>query len=176
VKFYHRGKLVKVHPRQPAGGRSTDRVDLPEHKAGYALRDLAALIATCAAHGPNIGIYAETHPRRSAALDPDAHRLPATRPGASLRRLTASSRHAHSRWILMSSRSTRSRPCSNAPPRTPPRLTTASSRTQAHPVHPRPIRINTTTPSLTVVTDEPTARRSADMTPIVHLPNPSALT
>lgn len=59
VKFYHRGKLVKVHPRQPAGGRSTDRADLPEHKAGYALRDLAALIATCTAHGPNIGIYAE---------------------------------------------------------------------------------------------------------------------
>ncbi len=59
VKFYHRGKLVKVHPRQPAGGRSTDRADLPEHKAGYALRDLASLIATCTAHGPNIGIYAE---------------------------------------------------------------------------------------------------------------------
>lgn len=59
VKFYHRGTLVKVHPRQPAGGRSTDRADLPEHKAGYALRDLAALIASCAAHGPNIGIYAE---------------------------------------------------------------------------------------------------------------------
>jgi len=59
VKFYHRGTLVKVHPRQPAGGRSTDRGDLPEHKAGYALRDLAALIAACAAHGPNIGIYAE---------------------------------------------------------------------------------------------------------------------
>ena len=59
VKFYHRGTLVKVHPRQPPGGRSTDRADLPEHKAGYALRDLAALIATCAAHGPNIGIYAE---------------------------------------------------------------------------------------------------------------------
>jgi transposase len=59
VKFYHRGALVKVHPRQPAGGRSTDRADLPEHKAGYALRDLAALIAACAAHGPNIGIYAE---------------------------------------------------------------------------------------------------------------------
>ena len=59
VKFYHRGTLVKVHPRQPPGGRSTDRADLPEHKAGYALRDLAALIATCATHGPNIGIYAE---------------------------------------------------------------------------------------------------------------------
>jgi len=59
VKFYHRGKLVKVHPRQPPGGRSTDRADLPEHKAGYALRDLDRLIAACAAHGPNIGIYAE---------------------------------------------------------------------------------------------------------------------
>lgn len=59
VKFYHRGVLVKVHPRQPAGGRSTDRADLPEHKTGYALRDLTALIAACAVHGPNIGIYAE---------------------------------------------------------------------------------------------------------------------
>ena len=53
------GRLVKTHPRQPPGGRSTDREDLPEHKAGYALRDLSRLIATCAGHGQNIGIYAE---------------------------------------------------------------------------------------------------------------------
>ena len=59
VKFYRRGTLVKVHPRQPPGGRSTDRAELPEHKAGYALRDLTTLIAACAGHGPNIGIYAE---------------------------------------------------------------------------------------------------------------------
>ncbi|MDN5780307.1 MAG: IS21 family transposase, partial [Humibacillus sp.] len=59
VKLYQQGVLVKTHPRQPPGGRSTDRVDLPEHKAGYALRDLTRLIATCAGHGPNIGIYAE---------------------------------------------------------------------------------------------------------------------
>ncbi len=59
VKFHHRGVLVKVHPRQPAGGRSTDPADLPEHKSGYALRDLARLISACAAHGSNIGIYAE---------------------------------------------------------------------------------------------------------------------
>jgi transposase len=59
VKLYRRGVLVKTHPRQPPGGRSTDRVDLPEHKAGYALRDLTRLIATCAGHGPNIGLYAE---------------------------------------------------------------------------------------------------------------------
>ena len=59
VKLFHRGQLVKTHPRQPPGGRSTDREDLPEHKAGYAMRDLTVLIAVCAGHGPNIGIYAE---------------------------------------------------------------------------------------------------------------------
>jgi transposase len=59
VKLYQRGVLVKTHPRQPPGGRSTDAEDLPEHKAGYALRDLTRLIGTCAGHGPNIGICAE---------------------------------------------------------------------------------------------------------------------
>lgn len=53
------GQLIKTHPRQQPGQRSTDRADLPEHKAGYATRDLTALIATCAEHGPDIGIYAE---------------------------------------------------------------------------------------------------------------------
>jgi transposase len=53
------GRLVKTHPRQPPGGRSTDPADLPEHKAGYAMRDLTRLIAVCSGHGPNIGIYAE---------------------------------------------------------------------------------------------------------------------
>lgn len=53
------GRLVKTHPRQPPGGRSTDREDLPEHQGGYALRDLSRLIAVCAGHGQNIGIYAE---------------------------------------------------------------------------------------------------------------------
>jgi hypothetical protein len=59
VRFYADGKLVKTHPRQPPGGRSTDREDLPAEKAGYALRDLARLIAVCAGHGDNVGIYAE---------------------------------------------------------------------------------------------------------------------
>ncbi len=53
------GRLVKTHPRQPPGGRSTDPADLPEHKAGYAMRDLTRLIGVCAGHGPSIGIYAE---------------------------------------------------------------------------------------------------------------------
>jgi len=63
VKLYSTGsgagRLVKTHPRQPPGGRSTDRLDLPEHKAGYAMRDLTQLITACAGHGENIGIYAE---------------------------------------------------------------------------------------------------------------------
>ena len=53
------GRLVKTHPRQPPGGRSTDRDDLPAEKAGYAMRDLTQLIKVCASHGENIGIYAE---------------------------------------------------------------------------------------------------------------------
>lgn len=59
VKLFHRGQLVKTHPRQRPGGRSTDRTDLPEERAGYAMRDLTTLITTCAGHGECIGIYAE---------------------------------------------------------------------------------------------------------------------
>jgi transposase len=63
VKLYSTGsgagRLVKTHPRQSPGGRSTDREDLPEHKAGYAMRDLTQLIRVCAGHGESIGIYAE---------------------------------------------------------------------------------------------------------------------
>ena len=59
VKLSARGALVKTHPRQPPGGRSTDPSDLPADKAGYAMRDLTALITVCSGHGPNIGIYAE---------------------------------------------------------------------------------------------------------------------
>ena len=57
--MYHRGQLVKTHPRQPPGGRATDPADLPAEKTGYAMRDLSRLITTAAGHGPNIGIYAE---------------------------------------------------------------------------------------------------------------------
>ncbi len=59
VKLYHRGALVKTHPRQQPGRRSTDAADLPEHKTGYAMRDLDRLIGLCAGHGSSIGTYAE---------------------------------------------------------------------------------------------------------------------
>jgi transposase len=58
VKIFHRGVLVKTHPRQPAGGRSTDPADLPAHKTAYAMRDLDHLRGLAARHGPAIGAYA----------------------------------------------------------------------------------------------------------------------
>ena len=57
VKLFHRGQLIKTHPRQPAGGRRTDPADLPEERVGYAMRDLDRLKATATRHGENIGIY-----------------------------------------------------------------------------------------------------------------------
>lgn len=65
VRITHRGVLVKVHPRQPPGGRSTDAADLPEDKTGYALRDLDHLRSLAATHGQAIGAYA------AALLDVD---------------------------------------------------------------------------------------------------------
>jgi hypothetical protein len=58
VKIFHRGVLVKTHPRQPAGGRSTHPGDLPAHKSVYAMRDLDRLQGLAAGHGPAIGGYA----------------------------------------------------------------------------------------------------------------------
>jgi transposase len=59
VKVFHRGVLVKTHPRQPPGGRSTDADDLPAHKTVYAMRDLDRLVEMATAQGPAIGAYAQ---------------------------------------------------------------------------------------------------------------------
>jgi hypothetical protein len=58
VRVFHRNQLVKVHPRQQPGRRSTDPADLPSHKTAYALRDLEHLQAIAAGHGHAIGAYA----------------------------------------------------------------------------------------------------------------------
>jgi hypothetical protein len=58
VKVFHRGQLVKTHPRVAAGARSTDPGDYPVGRADYALRDVTSLAAKAAAAGPAIGIYA----------------------------------------------------------------------------------------------------------------------
>jgi hypothetical protein len=58
VRVFHRGQLIKVHPRQAPGHRSTDPDDLPSDKTVYAMRDLDRLRRMAAEHGPAIGAYA----------------------------------------------------------------------------------------------------------------------
>jgi hypothetical protein len=58
VRVYLKGTLVKTHPRQAAGGRSTDPEDLPAEKTVYAMRDLDRLVHMAAEEGPAIGAYA----------------------------------------------------------------------------------------------------------------------
>ncbi len=58
VRVFQRGQLVKVHPRQAPGRRSTDPADLPSHTAVYAMRDLDRLRRMAATHGEAIGVYA----------------------------------------------------------------------------------------------------------------------
>jgi transposase len=59
VKIYFGTELIKVHPRKPPGGRSTDTSDYPVGKAVYALRSVDALLAKAKEKGTHVGIYAE---------------------------------------------------------------------------------------------------------------------
>jgi len=58
VKISYRGRLLREHPRQPPGGRSTFREDLPQEKTAYAMRDIDYLKRVAAGHGQQIGVYA----------------------------------------------------------------------------------------------------------------------
>jgi transposase len=59
VKLFHRGVLVKAHPRQQPGRRVTDPADLPAEKTTYAMRDVASLAKAARRHGDAVGVYAE---------------------------------------------------------------------------------------------------------------------
>ena len=59
VRIYVGTELIKTHPRQPPGGRSTDTSDYPLGKAAYALRSVDALLAKARERGVHIGLYAE---------------------------------------------------------------------------------------------------------------------
>ena len=59
VRIYLGTELIKVHPRKPPGGRSTDPNDYPDGKAIYALRNIDALIVKAKERGAHIGTYAE---------------------------------------------------------------------------------------------------------------------
>jgi transposase len=59
VRVYVGGELVKVHPVQPPGGRSTDYADYPPEKTEYAMRDPNRIIERARVHGAEIGRFAE---------------------------------------------------------------------------------------------------------------------
>jgi hypothetical protein len=59
VKIYFGTDLIKLHPRKPPGGRSTDTNDYPVGKATYALRSVDGLVAKAKSKGTHVGIYAE---------------------------------------------------------------------------------------------------------------------
>ncbi|MBK6515708.1 MAG: ATP-binding protein [Polyangiaceae bacterium] len=52
-------RIIKVHPRKPPGGRSTDVHDYPAEKAAYALRDVDAILRKARDKGHHVGLYAE---------------------------------------------------------------------------------------------------------------------
>jgi transposase len=59
VRVYAEHTLVKTHPRQPPGGRSTDHTDYPEQLTPYTLRDPQRIISKAQSHGPHIGCFTE---------------------------------------------------------------------------------------------------------------------
>jgi len=58
VRFYDKGLLVKTHPRQPPGKRSTDAADFPPEQLAYARRDVAFLERQACTHGASVGALA----------------------------------------------------------------------------------------------------------------------
>ena len=58
VKVYFKNELIKVHPKKPPGGRSTDPNDYPVGKADYAMRNVDGVKKRAAALGANVGEFA----------------------------------------------------------------------------------------------------------------------
>ena len=59
VQLYKRGELVKIHLRQPRGGRSTDPEDYPKELTAYTLRSPNCLRRQCAGLGESVGVFAD---------------------------------------------------------------------------------------------------------------------
>ena len=59
IKVFHRGELIKIHPRVAPGKRHTDPEDLPAEKTVYAMRDIDHLRRLAANEGAAIGSYAD---------------------------------------------------------------------------------------------------------------------
>ncbi len=58
VRLYRRGELMKVHPRQPRGGRATDPDDYPQERTAYALRAPDRIVRKAGELGPQVELFA----------------------------------------------------------------------------------------------------------------------
>ena len=58
VGIFHRGKLIKLHPRQPRGGRSTDVTDYPEELTADTLRTAEGIKRRAAEQGTAVAEFA----------------------------------------------------------------------------------------------------------------------
>jgi transposase len=59
VHLYKHGDLVKIHPRKPRGGRSTDPDDYPPELTPYTLRSTNYLRHKSAELGESVGVFAD---------------------------------------------------------------------------------------------------------------------
>ena len=59
VRIYHRGRLIKVHQRQPQGGRSTDADDYPDMVSRYTTRVPDHIKSEAARLGPAVDEFAQ---------------------------------------------------------------------------------------------------------------------
>jgi hypothetical protein len=59
VRIYHRGKLIKIHPRVGPGQRQTNPTDYPPGVRELACRDQEALLGQARAAGAAVGAYAD---------------------------------------------------------------------------------------------------------------------
>ena len=57
VRIHHHGDLIKVHPPQSPGGRSTDYTDYPAEQTPYAMRAPDACVRRAAEVGPAVGQF-----------------------------------------------------------------------------------------------------------------------
>lgn len=62
VRIYHHGELIKVHPTQSPGGRSTDYTDYPAERAAYAMRAPDACVRQAEQIGSAVGQFVTVLP------------------------------------------------------------------------------------------------------------------
>jgi len=59
VRIYYQGRVIKVHPRQSRGGRSTDPDDYPSELSGYTMRAPDRVKRSATELGPAVATFAE---------------------------------------------------------------------------------------------------------------------